>query len=389
MYNEEKPLREDFMKRALLVVLALLSTTAVAQQSAPPPTSPPPTAPQIPFESVPNFLKLPPDLTMGEAAGVAVNSKGHIFVFHRGGSSQGPAFANTAAQLWEFDSEGRFLREIGKNLYAWSFAHAVRIDKDDNIWVIDKGSDMIIRFNPEGRVTMVIGRKQEASDADTKPYEHVNPPLPPVNGRFRQPTDVTWDPAGDIFISDGYINSRVAKLNKDGDWLASYGTPGKGEGQFNTVHNIASDVKGTLYVADRGNRRIQVMDDDGKVQRIITIDIPPDADAQPAIGNKPDLTDYLQKGGTQTPGAPWALCITPPPNQVLYVADAFPGRIYKLSLDGKVLGMLGRAGKQLKQFGWIHAIACPNENTLYVAEILNWRVQKLILHPEQQRASAH
>jgi len=213
--------------------------------------------------------------------------------------------------------------------------------------------------------------------------------LPAQNGRFRQPTDVTWDPAGDIFISDGYINSRVAKLNKDGDWLTSWGSPGKGDGQFNTVHNIAADAKGTIYVADRGNRRIQVFDSDGKLLRIMSIDIPPEPDAQPAIGNKPDLTNYLQNGGTMTPGAPWTLCITPPPNQVLYVSDAFPGRIYKLSLDGKVLGMLGRSGKQLKQFGWIHAIACPNENTLYVAEILNWRVQKLILHPEQSRASSH
>ena len=167
------------------------------------------------------------------------------------------------------------------------------------------------------------------------------------------------------------------------------GQPGKGDGQFNTVHNIAADARGTIYVADRGNRRIQVFDSDGKFQRIITIDIPPEPDAQPAIGNKPDLTNYLQNGGTMTPGAPWTLCITPPPNQVLYVSDAFPGRIYKLSLDGKVLGMFGRSGKQLKQFGWIHDIACPNENTLYVAEILNWRVQKLILHPEQPRASSH
>jgi hypothetical protein len=371
------------MKRLLAAAIVLLSPVAIAQQAAQQ------TAPLIPYDSVPNFLKLPSDLNMGEAAGVAVNSKGHIFVFHRGGSSHGPAFANTAAQLWEFEADGRFIREIGKNLYAWSFAHAVRIDKDDNIWVIDKGSDMIVRFNPEGHVTMVIGRKPEASDADTKPYEHVNPPLPPQNGRFRQPTDVTWDPAGDIFISDGYINSRVAKLNKDGDWVASWGTPGKGDGQFNTVHNIAADAKGTIYVADRGNRRIQVFDSDGKLLRIMTIDIPPEPDAQPAIGNKPDLTNYLQNGGTMTPGAPWTLCITPPPNQVLYVSDAFPGRLYKLSLDGKVLGMLGRSGKQLKQFGWIHAIACPNENTLYVAEILNWRVQKLILHPEQQRASGH
>src|SRR5258708_17551696 len=133
-----------------------------------------------------------------------------------------------------------------------------------------------------------------------------------------------------------------------------------------------------IYVAARGHRRIQVFDSDGKLQRIMTIDIPPTPDAQPAIGNKPDLTNYLQNGGTMTPGAPWTLCITPPPN-----------RIYKLSLDGKVLGMLGRSGKQLKQFGWIHAIACPNENMLYVAELLNWLLQKLMLHPEQPRASGH
>jgi sugar lactone lactonase YvrE len=367
------------MKRLFAAAFVLLSCPALAQQSAP----------LIPYDSVPNFFKLPLDLNMGEAAGVAVNSKGHIFVFHRGGSSHGPAFANTAAQLWEFGADGRYLREIGKNLYAWSFAHAVRIDKENNIWAIDKGSDMIIKFNPEGRVTMVIGRKPEASDTDAKAHEHVNPPLPPQNGRFRQPTDVTWDPAGDIFISDGYINSRVAKLSKEGAWLKSWGEPGKGESQFSTVHNIAADASGTIYVADRNNRRIQVFDSDGRFLRTMQIDIPPDPDAQPAIGNKPSLDNYLQTGGTMTPGAPWALCITPPPNQVLYVADAFPGRLYKLTLDGKVLGMFGRSGKQLKEFGWVHAIACPSENTLYVAEILNWRVQKLILHPEPQHAANH
>ena len=364
------------MKRWLAAWFVLMCSPAFAQ-----------TAPEIPYDSVPNALKLPADMNMGEAAGVAVNSKGHVFVFHRGGSSVGPAFANTAAMLWEFGPDGKFIREIGKNLYAWSFAHTVRIDKDDNIWATDKGSDMIIKFNPQGRVVMVIGRKPEASDADAKPHEHVKPPLPPQDGRFRQPTDVTWDAAGNIFISDGYINSRVAKLSKDGDWLKSWGEPGKGQGQFNTVHSIASDAQGNIYVADRNNRRIQVFDGDGKFEREIRIDVPPPADAQAAIGNKPDLTNYLTNGGTMTPGAPWALCITPPPNQVLYSSDAFPGRIYKLSLDGKVLGMLGRSGKQLKQFGWIHEIACPSENTLYVAEILNWRVQKLILHPASAKSA--
>ena len=106
------------------------------------------------------------------------------------------------------------------------------------------------------------------------------------------------------------------------------------------------------------------------------------------IGNKPDLSNYQQVGGTFAPGAPWALCITPGANQVLYVADAYPGRIYKLSLDGKVLGVLGESGRQLKQFGWIHEIACPSENVLFVAEIITWRIQKLLLHPEQAKKQA-
>jgi streptogramin lyase len=375
------------MVRRWLRLLALASAPVLAQSALAQNASD--AVPQIAYDSVPDFLKLPTDIHLGEAAGVAVNSKGHIFVFSRGGSSQGPAFANTAAQLYEFGPDGRFMREIGKNLYAWSFAHTVRIDKDDNIWATDKGSDMIIKFNPQGRVVMVFGRKPEASDDDAKPYERVQKPRPQIDGRFRQPTDVTWDKAGNIFISDGYVNSRVAKYDKDGNWVKSWGERGTGPGQFNTVHSIASDAEGTIYVADRFNRRIQVFDPDGNLKRIMQIDVPFDeATARMAIGNKPDLTDYKTKGGTFTPGAPWALCITPPPNQVLYASDAYPGRIYKLSLDGKVLGVLGESGKQLKQFGWIHEIACPNENTLYVAEILNWRVQKLLLKPTQPQKPA-
>jgi len=141
------------MKPWLVGALMLLSPAAFAQQP-----------PEIPFDSVPNFLKLPPDMHLGEASGVAVNSKGHVFVYSRGGSSQGPAFANTASQILEFDRDGTYLREIGKGLYAWAFAHTVRVDKDDNIWATDKGSDMIVKFNPEGRVQMVFGRKQEASE---------------------------------------------------------------------------------------------------------------------------------------------------------------------------------------------------------------------------------
>jgi len=352
------------MKHAHVLCALLLAAPALAQQP-----------PEIHYRTVPDFLKLPPDLYLGEVAGVAVNSKGHIFVFSRGNIT-GPAYAAAAAQLLEFAPDGKFLREIGHNLYAWSFAHSVKVDKSDNIWVTDKGSDMVIKFNPEGRVVMVFGRKQEASDEGTEPLKHVKPPLPPVDGMFRQVTDVAWDSAGNGYISDGYVNSRVAKVDKDGNWLKSFGEPGEGPGQLNTPHSIAVDAKDNVYVADRGNRRIQVFDADGKFLRQITIDVALPSDARPAIGNRPTATS-----GTMSPGAPWAVCITPGPNQVLFTSDAFPGRIYKLSLEGKLLGFFGKSGKLPGQFGWIHEIACPSENELYVAEILNWRIQKLVLEP--------
>lgn len=338
----------------------------------------------IPFDSVPDPIHLPANLYLGEVSGVAVNSKGHIFVFNRGNTS-GPAYAAAAAQLLEFDQNGNFLREIGKNLYAWSFAHDVKVDRHDNIWVADKGSDLVVEFNPAGKVIMVVGRKQEASDEDTEPLKHPKPPLPPVDGRFRQVTDMTWDSDGNTYISDGYINTRVAKLSPTGEWLASFGTPGKGPGEFNTPHSIASDAQNHIYVADRGNRRIQVLDTQGHFIRQITIDVPQDIIVQPVIGNRPKPGAPVPENQLAQPGAPWAICITPAPHQVIYAADAYPGRIYKLSLNGELLGVIGNGGKQLKEFGWVHEIACPSENTLYVAELLNWRVQKLMLHPEKMK----
>jgi len=354
------------VRLSLFAILFFIANSLSAQQSQ---------VPEIRYRSVPDFLKLPADLYLGEAVGVTVNSKGHVFVFSRGNTT-GPAYGGAAAQLLEFAPDGKFLREIGHNLYAWSFAHSVRIDHDDNIWVADKGSDMVIKFNPQGRVVMLFGRKQEASDEGTEPLKHPKPPLAPVDGMFRQVTDMAWDSSGNTYISDGYINSRVAKADKNGIWLKSWGEPGDQPGQFNTPHNIGVDAQDNVYVADRGNRRIQVFDTDGKFLRQITIDVPIGPNARPAIGARPTQTT-----GTMSPGAPWTICITPPPNQVLFTSDAFPGRIYKLSLDGKLLGYFGQAGKQPGDFGWVHAIACPSENELYVAEILNWRVQKLILEP--------
>lgn len=368
-----------------LVCLGLVASPAIGQ-----------TVPELPFESVPDPLTMPDDVHLGEVAGVAVNSKGHVFVFSRGNST-GPAYMATAAQLLEFDANGRFVREIGKNNYAWSYAHAVRIDKDDNIWVVDKGSDVILKMNPQGRVVWVFGRKGEASHFQVPPdyastlagilqragvavtIPAANNPRNPVpvhrDNAFNQPTDVAWDSKGNSYFTDGYVNSRVGKANARGEWVASWGSLGKGPGQFDTPHGVAVSPKDEVFVADRGNRRIQVFDTEGKYLREFTIDVPVDV-------NKGKVTYGVATPnattGSQAPGAPDALCMTPGPNPVLFVGDLYPSRIYKVSLEGKLLGVYGQPGRNLGEFGWIHAIACPSENEIWVGELINWRVQKLV-----------
>src|SRR5712675_907322 len=153
------------MKYTLLAFAMLLSGPALAQS-----------VPEINFDSVPDYPKLPKGMNFGEVPGVAVNSRGHVYVFTRSNSANGPAYAPAAAQLLEFDQNGEFVGEIGKGLYGWAFAHTVRIDRDDNIWAVDKGSDMIIKFNPAGRVQWVFGRRKESADEHAAPWGHPEPP---------------------------------------------------------------------------------------------------------------------------------------------------------------------------------------------------------------------
>jgi DNA-binding beta-propeller fold protein YncE len=366
---KQPPSRGAAVLRNCIVVIAALFALAVAIDAQE-------RVPEIAFESVPDYPTLPAGMNFGEVSGVAVNSKGHMFVFTRSNSASGPAYAPTAAQLLEFGPKGEFVREIGKGLYGWSFAHTVRIDKDDNIWAVDKGSDMVIKFNPAGRVQMVFGRRKESAD-DAKPWADVEPPLPHVDGLFRQPTDVAWDSSGNTYISDGYVNSRVAKYDRDGTWVKSWGSKGTAPGQFELPHSIAIDRNNNIYVGDRGNHRVQVFDADGGFLRMFSVDVPPPPGTKPVNGNTP--TGAALRALI---GAPNSLCITPGSSQVLFLGETtYPGRIFKVSLEGKVLGVIGRPGRQLKQFGGAHQLACPSETELYVAETSNWRVQKLVLKP--------
>ena len=332
--------------------------------------------PEIAFTASADVVKLPAGRYFGEVAGIAMNSKRHLFVFSRTGQ-RSTVHGASAAQLFEFGPDGSFIREIGQDLYGFAFAHTVRIDKSDNIWATDEGTNMVIKFSPAGKVLMVLGRRPESVEAPAaEPAPGTQPR--PVWGGFNRPTDVAWDLEGNVFIADGYNNSRVVKVDPRGRWVKTWGTRGKEPGQFNILHTIANDAKGNIYVGDRSNRRVQVFDPQGTFLKEFAIDVPFTKEPNVMLGAAP--------GGGGNPlavsGAPWAMCITPPgATQFLYVSDAVPGRIYKLTLDGKVVGVLGEAGKELKQFGWIHEIACPAENELYVAELLNWRVQKLLLRP--------
>ena len=286
------------MKKLVTVLVALIvSVSSVDAQYAP----------QIPVESVPDFFRLPIGVNFGEVPAVAVNSQGHIFVFSRSNpTGGGPAYAIHAAQLFEFTSSGYFIREHGRGLYAWAFAHGLRIDANDDIWTVDKGSNMVVRMNPEGRVVWVFGRKAESSSEGARPIERRNPPLPPQDGRFREPTDVAFDSQGNIYISDGYINARVAKYDLNGDWVMSWGEPGTGPGQLRTPHSIAIDKDDNVYVGDRSNARIQVFDTDGNFLRMFSVATPIASGSTAVNGTTPtDLTDV---GGN---GAPNSMCIPP------------------------------------------------------------------------------
>jgi hypothetical protein len=357
--------------------------------------------PEIPYDSAPNLLKLPVDLYMGEAAGVATNSKGHLFVYTRTGSTNvttgtNRAFVRSSSRLLEFDEKGNYVREIGHGIYAFLFAQAVHIDPQDNIWVVDQGGSMVMKFDPDGHVVMTFGRKPEEIRVPSEPMPGFVPPPPGPNAgggpggggqggggggggaaaggppadtgagapgdSFRRPTDVAWDGDGNLYVADGYDNSRIAKFDKDGKYIKSWGTRGTGPGQFHTPHSIAADAKGLVYVADRDNHRIQVFDGDGNFKsQIISV------------------------------GDPWAICITPGPHQYLYSSnsnseyDLDNGEIYKMELDGKIVGQFGHAGKQLKEFDTVNSIDCRNPNEIYVGELGDWRVQKITLHPEQAK----
>jgi DNA-binding beta-propeller fold protein YncE len=342
-----------------LFAAAILAPNGMSAQSA---------APTMNFDSV-NPLTLPDDIYFGEIGGVATNSRGDLFVYTRTSHptmslASARPFVHGGSRLFQFDRTGKFTREIGQGVYGFLFAAQVRVDPQDNLWVVDEYSSMVMKFDAQGHVAFLLGRKPEsiANPGGRAGGEGGGRGGPPGAGApqdvFNRPTDVAWDAQGNIFVADGRGNARVAKFSKDGVFVKSWGQRGTAAGQFASVDSIAVDAQGNVYAADAGNARIQVFDNNGTFK-----------------------TEIKGVGNAQ------AICMTAGANQVLYVSNSNPptdldtgGEIYKMRLDGTMIGKFGRAGKLLKEFGTVNAIDCRTENTLYIGEVGNFRVQKLTLH---------
>jgi hypothetical protein len=358
-------------------------------------------APELTFDSNADFLKTPADTYVGEVAGVGANSKGQIFVYTRTGHPYGTigdnrTFLHGGSRLFQFDPAGKFVRELGQDVYGFNSAIGLRVDPQDNVWTIDAAASQVVKFDSEGRIALVLGRKPEA--IAVRPAQRAggaggeggagragnapaapgaanagggggggegrgggrggNPPGTGTPGSsFSRPTDVAWDRAGNIYIADGIgTNNRVAKFDKDGRFLKHWGSTGSERGQFNGVKAIAVDAQDNVYVADAGNKRIQVFDAEGTFKS--------------EFGNI---------------GRPLAMCMTRGSAQYLYISHVGDedgmedATIYKVKLDGTVVGHFGSAGKRPKEFGLANSIDCRSETELLVGEMTNWRVQKVTL----------
>jgi len=357
--------------------------------------------PPIGFEANADFLRTPADVFVGEVGGVGRNSRGQIFVYTRTGHpyatlGDNRTFYRNGSRLFVFDANGKFVREWGQDVYGFNDAFGLRVDPQDNVWTIDQGASQVVKFDPQGRILLVLGRKPEA--INVRPGQAAGGGGEDGGGRaagaagagrpggagpggagpggggraggaapgsgtpgstFSEPGDVAWDAMGNIYIADGVgTTNRIAKFDKDGRFIRHWGSTGTEPGQFNGVKALAIDRQGNVYAADMRNRRIQVFDANG--------------------------TFKSQFGNI---GTPIALCMTTGATQYLYVSHAGDdvgmddAAIYKVALDGRIVGRFGSAGKLPREFGIANSIDCRNENELLVGEMTNWRVQKVTLKP--------
>ena len=274
---------------------------------------------RLPYTVDANWPHLPGGWNLQETPGVAVDANDHVYVFHRG-----------EHPIIELTPDGRVVRSWGEGMFIRP--HAIRIDPQGSIWVVDNDTHQVLKMDHSGRVRMVMGRKGQSGEG---------PDL------FNRPTDVAFGKDGSFYVSDGYGNSRVARFSADGAFITAWGKKGTAPGQFDLPHTVVVGPDGRVYVGDRENFRLQVFDPDGEFIE--------------------QWTDV---------GSPWGLALSH--DGALFIADGHNNRILKAGLDGTVRGQISSGGKAPGQVDFAHHIAIDSQDNVYVAEIKNWRVQKFV-----------
>ena len=276
----------------------------------------------LPIKLIGEWAKLPRGMYIGECSGVSVDKDDNVWVFNR---SKNP--------VMKFDKTGKLL-DAWENVPV-TMSHGIKVDPDGNVWTVDVAAHSVKKFTPDGRLLMQIG------NAGGQPGTNE------TKDAFNKPTGIAFEPNGDFWVSDGYVNSRVVKFNKNGEYVLQIGgKKGTADGEFDTAHDVALDGKGRIYVADRENRRVQIFSADGK---------------------------FL--GKWTNVGSPWGLAYVAKEN-AFFICDGYANRILKVNLDGQILGTYGQYGKIPGRFDFVHHMAVDSTGSIYAAEIKNWRVQK-------------
>jgi streptogramin lyase len=288
--------------------------------------------PELDYKPVKGWGTMPDGYVTGAGMAVAVDGDDNIWYYTR-----------SSHPVMQFDSDGNLLRAWPEEEAALSnhkgAAHGMGIGPDGGVWLVDRETHTLFKFSPSGRALLTIGTFAGKEGANDTPYA------------FNRPAGVSFDSRGNIYVADGYKNTRVAKYDPSGDYIDYWGGAGEGPGQFNLVHGLTLDHRDRVYVADRGNKRVQVFTKNGKF-----------------------LAEW---NGI---GTPWNLTFDPR-EKVIWMCDGDLGRVTKLSLDGEVLGGFGTTGKAAGELFQAHCIAVDSEGAIYTAETVNQRIQKFVQIP--------
>jgi len=316
----------------LLALLTALTASAYAAEGAPAPR----------YELDPKWPQRPGDAAWGETPGIAVDSKDQVWVFTR----------SLSRPVQVYDTQGSFIRAWGSETI--KTAHYLRFDRDGNVWVADIGLHVVMQFTPEGKLLKTLGTPGKPGCDET----HLD-----------KPTDMVVTPAGDVFVTDGYGNNRVVHFDKEGKYVKAWGKrePGTAAGEFELPHSIVVDSKGTLYVADRSNARVQVFDQSG------TFRAKWEGVMVPWGLWITDKDEIVACGSSTMQRPPQGMPFLPPVDQVFV----------RLDTSGKVLARWtvtkGQDGKeQPGELNWLHGVAFDSKGNLYACDIKGKRAQKFI-----------